>query len=143
MEQQNKPLGPQAKVGIIAELVRNARLIWRLLKDNRVSPWVKAVIPATIVYLLSPVDLVPDALLGLGQLDDLAIILLGVKFFLDLCPPHIVKEHLAELMSLDASYRIVHEDRPVGPSREMEYLEGKYRVVDNTSPSQENKPPPT
>ena len=131
MEQQNKALDPRAKVGIIAELVRNARLVWRLLRDNRVSLWAKAVIPATIVYLLSPIDLVPDAILGLGQLDDLAVILLGVKFFLDLCPPDIVKEHLAEIMSGGVAHQIASEDRAAGPEREMTYVEGKYRVVDD------------
>jgi len=138
MEPQNKPLGPQAKAGIIAELVRNARLVWRLLNDHRVALWVKAVIPATIVYLLSPVDLVPDALLGLGQLDDLAIILLGVKLFLSLCPPQIVKEHLAQLMSVDGLYRIADDARLAGSGRDVEYLEGKYRVVDDATPPKES-----
>jgi len=34
---------------------------------------------------------VPDPALGLGQLDDLAILLIGLKLFVDVCPPELVK----------------------------------------------------
>ncbi|MBS0263429.1 MAG: DUF1232 domain-containing protein [Planctomycetes bacterium] len=37
------------------------------------------VIVLTVVYLLSPIDLVPDFLPGVGQLDDLAALLFGGK----------------------------------------------------------------
>ena len=37
------------------------------------------VIALSVVYLLSPIDLVPDFLPGVGQLDDLAALLFGSK----------------------------------------------------------------
>ena len=43
------------------------------------TPWtVKAILLLAIVYLLSPFDLVPDWIIGLGLLDDLAIVTLLV-----------------------------------------------------------------
>lgn len=43
------------------------------------TPWtVKAILLLAILYLLSPFDLVPDWILGLGLLDDLAIVSLLV-----------------------------------------------------------------
>jgi uncharacterized membrane protein YkvA (DUF1232 family) len=36
------------------------------------------VIGLTLVYLISPIDLIPDVFLGLGQVDDAAIILMLV-----------------------------------------------------------------
>lgn len=51
-----------------------ARLLCR-----RDTPWtVKAILVVAILYLLSPFDLVPDWILGLGLLDDLAIVSLLV-----------------------------------------------------------------
>jgi len=143
MAQGKQPVDPRKKIGMLAELVRNARLIWRLLNDPRVSLLVKAIIPASAIYLLAPIDLIPDAFLGLGQLDDLAIILLGARFFLSLCPPEIVKEHLAEMTSVGVSYRVVDEDEGQGGTDQpVRYLEGDYRIVDddNKSPAENNSP---
>ncbi len=51
------------------------RLAWRLYRDPRVSPRLKKLVPTLgLVYLLSPIDLVPDFFLGLGQLDDLGVV---------------------------------------------------------------------
>lgn len=103
------------KLGALAELVRNARLTWRLLKDKRVSPLLKAIVPGTLVYLVLPADLIPDMLLGLGQVDDLAMILLGLRLFLQLCPGDIVAEHVRQLSggdsdTVDVTYRVLDED---------------------------------
>jgi len=98
-------------VGFLAETTRQARLILRLLRDRRVPIWPKLVVPATIVYLLSPIDLLPDPILGLGQIDDFAVILIGMKLFVELCPTRIVREHLDELSSvINGSYHVVEEE---------------------------------
>ena len=74
-------------LGIVTDLIRQVRLAWRLMFDSRVPLWVKTIVPASLVYLISPVDFVPDVIPGLGQLDDLAVIVIGVKLFIELCPP--------------------------------------------------------
>ncbi|HIE38873.1 MAG TPA: DUF1232 domain-containing protein [Anaerolineales bacterium] len=86
-----------APISWIQELLRQARLAWRLFLDPRV-PWItKMIPPAVLVYLLSPIDILPDFSLGLGQLDDIAVLLLGTKLFIDLCPTDVVQEHLEAL----------------------------------------------
>jgi uncharacterized membrane protein YkvA (DUF1232 family) len=83
---------------------------------------VKAVIPAlALAYVLLPFDLITDFVPVLGQLDDLAVILLGMQLFVELCPKGVVKEHLqggpaasqggaSEEEIVDAAYRVVEED---------------------------------
>lgn len=79
------------------ELIRQFRLAWRLLKDRRV-PWgLKLIPPAALIYVLSPIDILPDLGLGLGQLDDIAIVLLALKLFIELAPAEVVREHLKAL----------------------------------------------
>ena len=86
-------------VGFLGNMTRQIRLIWRLFNDRRVSRWLKLIPIAGLVYLLSPIDLLPDfALPGLGELDDLTAILLSLKMFVDLAPPEIVREHLQALI---------------------------------------------
>ncbi|MBI3943906.1 MAG: DUF1232 domain-containing protein [Chloroflexi bacterium] len=87
----------QNKLGILASIIQDGRLAWRLIRDQRVSDWLKLVPFLSLLYLVSPIDLVPDPILGLGQLDDLGIILLAIKLFLTLCPPELVNEHLEQL----------------------------------------------
>jgi uncharacterized membrane protein YkvA (DUF1232 family) len=81
----------------IKELIRQGQLAWRLFFDPRV-PWAtKLIPPAALIYLLSPIDIIPDLTLGLGQLDDLAVLLLGTKLFIELAPADVVREHLQAL----------------------------------------------
>jgi uncharacterized membrane protein YkvA (DUF1232 family) len=47
---------------------------------------------------------------GLGQLDDITLILLGLKFFIDACPKQVVEKHRAQMTAHDASYRVVGEE---------------------------------
>jgi len=116
----NSRLSSQQKTGLLAELIRNAKLVWRLLKDPRVSPAIKLTVPAlAAIYLVWPIDLLPDVLLGLGQLDDLAILLLGVRLFIELCPPGIVQLHLDAL-----------DGKPPPGKEQGEIVDWEYRVIE-------------
>ncbi len=68
------------------------RMAWYLLLDKRVPKLTKMVPALVVAYVLSPLDLIPDVLLGVGQLDDLAIFLLGLQLFISLCPSEVVEE---------------------------------------------------
>jgi len=104
---------PDAKeaANLLSQVLREARLTWYLLTDGRVSSWVKMIPLATLLYILSPIDLLPDPILGLGQLDDLAALILGVKLFIEMCPREIVREHLERMTSMAGSYHVVEEER--------------------------------
>jgi uncharacterized membrane protein YkvA (DUF1232 family) len=93
-ERQIKPIN----LGIVTDIIRQARLAWQLMLDPRVPLWVKTIVPASLIYLISPIDFIPDVIPGLGQLDDLAVIIIGVKLFIELCPPEIVREHMHKLL---------------------------------------------
>jgi uncharacterized membrane protein YkvA (DUF1232 family) len=100
-----------------------------LLRDPDVPASLKMIPPATLLYLLFPFDFLPDLALGLGQLDDIAIILLGLKLFTELCPQDIVRRHLREMSSVSGDYRVVDEE----PSQETSpsaYIDAPYRVVE-------------
>jgi len=76
-----------------------AALLWRLLKDHRVPWWAKALLPALLLYLALPVDLIPDFIPVLGHLDDLLVVLLVVAVLLRAVPPETTEEHLSSLES--------------------------------------------
>ena len=52
---------------------------------------------------------------GLGQLDDLAVLLFGVKLFIELAPPAVVREHLLALGARIKEWRVVEEEEKEPP----------------------------
>ncbi|NOZ06512.1 MAG: DUF1232 domain-containing protein [Chloroflexi bacterium] len=128
-----KTRSPLESLNILRELARQALLVWRLLLDQRVPRVLKLIPLATLVYFLMPIDLLPDVFLGLGQLDDLAIIIFGLNIFLRLCPPGIVRQYRDQLGSVRAT-------PPEGKAPEEHpgrIIDAAYRVIENVQPEQD------
>jgi uncharacterized membrane protein YkvA (DUF1232 family) len=80
-------------------LMNEMKLSWRLLRDERVTS-LKYLAPALLaLYVASPIDAIPDLLLGIGQVDDLGIAVLGLmvalKVIPKLAPADVLREHTA------------------------------------------------
>src|SRR5262245_26969134 len=104
---------------VLHDIARNAQLVWRLMLDPRVSLLPKLIVPAIILYVISPLDVVPDFLIVTGQLDDIALIYFGIKLFLNLCPADVVEEHRRAL-----------GDPSAAAAPKSDYVDGTFRVVD-------------
>jgi uncharacterized membrane protein YkvA (DUF1232 family) len=63
---------------LLAGIPRFLLLLTRLLRDPKVSGADKGLLAAAIAYTLIPVDLIPDFLPIIGQLDDLFILALAI-----------------------------------------------------------------
>ena len=86
--------------GMFRDLIMRIKLILRLMADRRVNPFLKLIPIASLVYVVSPIDLVSGVMLPVvGALDDAAVLGFGVYLFLELCPTHIVQEHVRILSS--------------------------------------------
>lgn len=97
-KQPNKIMVSQG--GMLRDFVLRLKLIGRLMSDRRVSFFLKLLPLASLAYLISPIDLAPGVVLPvIGVLDDAAILWLGTNLFVELAPPPVVKEHMAELRS--------------------------------------------
>lgn len=69
-------------------------LLFRLLRDERVPIGGKAIALLGIGYVLSPVDLLPEALLGpVGLLDDLLVVGAALSRMLNYVHPDVVRSH--------------------------------------------------
>jgi uncharacterized membrane protein YkvA (DUF1232 family) len=73
------------------------RLIWDLARDPRVPTQQKLVLGGIAAYLALPIDLIPDFIPVIGQLDDLAVLILGLDWFIRNAPPEVVTEHMAKI----------------------------------------------
>jgi uncharacterized membrane protein YkvA (DUF1232 family) len=78
-------------------LWRNGRLALRLLRDQRTPLLPKVILATAVLYAFSPLDLIPDVIPFLGQVDDVAVLALGMDLFLKNVPDWLRAEHEAAL----------------------------------------------
>lgn len=69
---------------------------WALFRDPDVPRSAKVILPATVVYVASPIDIIPDFIPLLGQLDDLVVLTLGLALVLWLTPRHVIEDLLSD-----------------------------------------------
>lgn len=112
--------------GFFQDLVLRFKLILRLIGDRRVNFFVKLLPIAAAIYVISPVDLIPGAVLPfIGALDDAAVIWLGTTLFMELCPNDVVQEHTNALQKVvPGSWRDAPQQDEVGEIIDVEASDG-------------------
>ena len=88
-------------IDAVKKMPTYARLIWGLARDPRVPLRQKAVLGAIAAYLAFPIDIIPDFIPVIGELDDLVVVLFGLDWFLRNAPADVVDEHLARIATHD------------------------------------------
>jgi uncharacterized membrane protein YkvA (DUF1232 family) len=74
-------------------LVELGRMIGRVATDSRVPARLKVLMGLAVVYVVAPVDLLPDFIPGAGRLDDLMVLLLALDMVLNHVPESVIREH--------------------------------------------------
>jgi len=82
---------------VVTYLPHFIRVFYRLMIDRRVSTLAKLVPCIGLLLLLTPPALELDLIPGVGQLDWLLVGYISLKLFLWLCPPEVVREHVAQV----------------------------------------------
>lgn len=68
-------------------------LLWRLFRDKRVKIKVKLMLAGVIAYLASPIDIIPDFIPLVGEIDDVAIAFFGLNAIANEVPKEIILEN--------------------------------------------------
>jgi len=74
-----------------------ARLVCRLMRSRRVPLPAKLILPALVLYLMFPIDIVPDFIPVLGYLDDVLVLIVAFWALARLVPAGVVAEEAAAL----------------------------------------------
>ena len=69
------------------------KLLYRLLRDQRVPLGRRLAMGAVGAYLASPVDLIPDFIPVLGGVDDLLLTAFAIDYLLKASPDEVIAEH--------------------------------------------------
>ena len=108
--------------GFFQDLILRVKLILRLMGDKRVNFFLKLLPVGALIYLVSPIDLIPGAVLPvIGALDDAVVLWLGATLFVALCPDDIVQEHTNALQKVvPGAWRDAPEKAEIGKAIEVE-----------------------
>jgi uncharacterized membrane protein YkvA (DUF1232 family) len=74
-----------------------------LARDRRIPRRVRMIPPGLILYLAMPIDLIPDFIPVIGQLDDLIVVFVGVRLLLRFAPRDVVEGHISRLEHLQGA----------------------------------------
>jgi uncharacterized membrane protein YkvA (DUF1232 family) len=69
-----------------------ARALWRALRHPDAPGWLKLGAALIVLYVISPIDLIPDAIPFVGAVDDVLVVTFGVRWLLSRLPAHIAAD---------------------------------------------------
>ena len=77
----------------VRQLPAYLRLLGGLLVDKRVALFDKLLVAGAIVYIVSPIDLIPDFIPFFGEIDDLFLLVLALQHLVDNAGRKVVLAH--------------------------------------------------
>lgn len=83
----------QTLVAAIRQLPNFLRLLYGLATDGRVAAIDKLMVGGAIAYILLPIDLIPDAIPFLGQVDDMFLLVLAIRRLIDNAGRRVLHDH--------------------------------------------------
>lgn len=90
--------------GFWRDLWQQTRLTLLLMRDSDVPFYLKLLPFAALIYVVWPLDLLPGIVL-----DDITAVLVGVKIFIEMSPPHVVARHMQTIREQDGMLK-AHDD---------------------------------
>lgn len=87
------PIGVKKYSDYIFVLPDIATLIYRLLKDKRVSMKTKIIISGAVAYITVPCDIIPDKIPFIGKVDDIAIGIFALNIIMTEIPLNVILEN--------------------------------------------------
>lgn len=78
------------RIAMLWSVVRgDAMQLWRALRHPASPGWLKWAVGGLLLYVFSPVDLIPEFIPVVGLLDDVVLVPLLIRFILNRLPAHL------------------------------------------------------
>ena len=121
---KNPKITPE-NIGMLKSIFNHVRLVGRLLKDPRVPTYLKVLPFAPLLYFLFPLDVIPDLIPVVGQMDDLGVLMLALQAFVMLVPQFVADEHRDDING-------VKPFSSASAQANANTVDGKWKVVDKS-----------
>ena len=113
--------------GFVRELWEQIKLVWYLVRDKEVPLYLKALPFVGLLYVLFPIDFITDLVPVLGQIDDLMVITIGAKVFIELAPASVVAKYMAQMRGQPVP--TIVDSTATDVAKEVKFIEGE--IVDD------------
>lgn len=80
-------------LGTIVQIPSYLRLLGGLITDPRVSALDKVLLGAAAAYVVMPIDLIPDFIPFIGQVDDVFILVLALRRLISNAGMNVIRDH--------------------------------------------------
>jgi len=77
-------------------LRRHLIALWRAFWHRATPFYLKAIMIAVVIYLFSPIDIIPDFLIGLGWIDDVLLVSLAANWIIKRLPPEVLDQQTGQ-----------------------------------------------
>ena len=67
----------------------DARQLWFALRHPAAPGWLKLGTALIVIYVISPIDIIPDFIPVIGMVDDLVLVPLAIRWMLKRLPPEV------------------------------------------------------
>lgn len=145
----------------LAHIPTMGRLFLSLFTDRRVPLWLKICAGAGAIYVISPLDIIPDSVTGIGYLDDIIMVVLLLQTFIEMSPDDVVLEHCRQLkidpadLHVDIAHAVTssiaavlpflekggENGRPTGAAAPVSANAGRYSAYDDDGDEEDGTSP--
>lgn len=116
--------------GMIMLIPNFLKLLGRLFRDSRVPTTEKALLVGAIIYVISPLDLIPDFIPFVGEIDDLYLVSLVLLRLMARTDDNILREHWDGRGDISSVVdKIVRAAQYILPKRVQRILLGKVEIA--------------
>ena len=93
MPQRPRTGAKRTVIYYVRQLPAYLRLLGGLIVDKRVALFDKALVAGAIVYIISPIDLIPDFIPFFGEIDDLFLLVLALQHLVNNAGRKVLLDH--------------------------------------------------
>jgi uncharacterized membrane protein YkvA (DUF1232 family) len=81
------------RVSLLWTVLRgDARILWRAVRHPQSPGWLKFGVALIALYVVSPIDIIPDFIPFVGALDDVLVLTFGIRWLVSKLPAHIAAD---------------------------------------------------
>jgi len=108
-------------------LRRHLIALWRAFWHPATPFYLKTIMLAVVIYLFSPIDIIPDFLIGLGWIDDVLLVSIAAGWIIKRLPPEVLGQPTSQNSQDEYSQNQYAKDEDLSEEENGPVIDGTSR----------------